>query len=126
LLIKRGEPSNALQASQRFDKIPASVFYRVLFRFVLPAAIGAVVGFLALAFAIQNEPSLSPAVVVVLSPGLKVAEFLVPVKHESLGSTFGGFLRVAIAVNVIFYFLLCALAVNLLGQGRSHDKAHKN
>jgi hypothetical protein len=115
-----------LQSCHGFDKILASVFYRVLFRFVLPAAIGAVVGFLALAFAIQNEPSLSPAVVVVVSPGLKVAEFLVPVKHESLGSTFGGFLRVAIAVNIIFYFIFFALAVTLLGQGRSHGRAHKN
>jgi hypothetical protein len=46
----------------------------------------------------------------IFSPGLKVAEMLIPAKHESLGSTFGGFLRVAIGVNAVLYFSIFALA----------------
>ena len=80
---------------------------------------GALAGFLALAFAIQNEPSLSAPVLALVSPGLKVAEFLTPARHESLGSTFGGFLRVAIGVNTAFYFTIFALAAYLLGRRRS-------
>lgn len=92
---------------------------RILFRFVLPAIFGALAGFLALAFAIQNEPSLSAPVIALVSPGLKVAEFLTPARHESLGSTFGGFLRVAIGVNTAFYFTIFALAAYLLDRRRS-------
>ena len=86
---------------------------RVLFVFVLPAAIGGAVGIFALAFAMQNEPNLSAVVVATFSPGLKVAELLTPVKRESLGSTFGDFLRVAIAINGAFYFVLAAVAGRL-------------
>ena len=96
-----------------------SVLKRITFRFVLPAAIGALVGFLALAFAIQDEPSLSAPVLAILSPGLKVAELFTPAKHESLGSTFGGFLRVAIGVNTAFYFTIFALAAYLVDRRRS-------
>lgn len=96
-----------------------SVLKRILFRFVVPAVIGALVGFLALAFAIQNEPTLSAAALAVFSPGLKIAELLTPTRHESLGSTFGGFLRVAIAVNTAFYFTIFALAAYLAGRRRS-------
>jgi hypothetical protein len=48
------------------------------------------------------------------SPGLKVAEMLTPARHESLGSTFGGFLRVAIGVNAVLYFSIFALAGYLI------------
>jgi hypothetical protein len=92
---------------------------RVILRFVLPAIIGGLVGFLALAFAMQNEPAVSPAILAVVSPGLKVAELLVLAKHESLGSTFGGFLRMAIGVNTAFYFTILALAAYLLDRVRS-------
>jgi hypothetical protein len=42
--------------------------------------------------------------------GLKIAEMFTPARHESLGSTFGGFLRVAIGVNALLYFSIFALA----------------
>ena len=73
---------------------------------LLPAVVGAVVGFFALAFAVQNEPSLSPVLVSVFSPGLKVAELFTPIRRQSLGSTFGGFLRWAIAINALFYYVI--------------------
>jgi hypothetical protein len=98
------------------------VWKRVLFVVVLPAATGLAVGIFALAFAMQNEPNLSAVAVATFSPGLKMAELLTPVKHESLGSTFGDFLRVAIAINGAFYFVIFAfLAVvgGRLAQGKN-------
>ena len=89
------------------------VWKRITFVIFLPAAAGAVVGFFALAFAMQNEPGLSAVLVSILSPGLKIAEFLTPVKRQSLGSTFGGFLRVAIAINAVFYFAIFAFVAAL-------------
>lgn len=94
---------------------------RLLFRIVLPALLGAVVGFFALAYAVPNEPTISPAVVALFSPGLKVAEMTVPVKHESLAFTFGWFLRIAIFVNTTFYFVLFALLAYWFD--RRHKKA---
>ena len=87
---------------------------RLLVRLVLPAILGSVVGFLALALAVQDEPSLPAPLLSVFSPGLKVAEMVVPAKHESLGSTFGGFLRIAIGVNAVLYGSLFALAGYLI------------
>lgn len=78
----------------------------IFFRFVLPACLGLVVGILALAFAVPNEPTLSTPVVSLISPGLKVAELTVPSRHESLATTFGWFLRIAIVVNAAFYFVI--------------------
>jgi hypothetical protein len=95
------------------------VLKRIMFRCLLPAVLGALLGFFALAFAIQNEPTLSTPALAILSPGLKVAELLTPAKHESLGSTFGGFLRVAIGVNTAFYFAIFALVAYLLDRRRS-------
>jgi hypothetical protein len=46
---------------------------------------------------------------------------LVPGRHESLGWTFGWFLRVAIATNALFYFvvfLLLAYAATRAFKGR--------
>ena len=83
---------------------------RLLLRLILPAILGSVVGFIALAFAVQDEPTLPVPVLSIFSPGLKIAEMVTPAKHESLGSTFGGFLRVAIGVNAALYFSLFALA----------------
>jgi hypothetical protein len=77
---------------------------------ILPAIFGATLSFLALAFAVQNEPALPVPVLAVFSPGLKIAEMFTPARHESLGSTFGGFLRVAIGVNALLYFSIFALA----------------
>ena len=83
-------------------------------RLLVPAVLGSALGFFALAFAVQNEPSLSVPLLSVISPGLKVAEIFTPARHESLGSTFGGFLRVAIAVNALLYFSLFSLTGYLI------------
>ncbi len=82
----------------------------LLLRLILPAILGSLLGFFALAVAVQDEPTLPVALLSVFSPGLKIAEMVTPAKHESLGSTFGGFLRVAIGVNAVLYFSIFALA----------------
>lgn len=79
-------------------------------RLIVPVVLGTSIAFLALAFAAENEPNLPVVVISIISPGLKIAEMVTPatsVRHESLdslGPTFGGFLRVAIAVNALLYF----------------------
>jgi len=94
---------------------------RLLVRLILPAILGSIVGFLALAFAVQDEPSLPTPLLSIFSPGLKVAEMITPAKHESLGSTFGGFLRVAIGVNAVLYFSIFALAGYLMDRRLSRS-----
>ncbi len=97
----------------------AQVLKRILFRWVLPAVIGTLVGLLALAFALQNEQKLSEPALAILSPGLKLAEMLAPARHESFGPALSDFLRVAIAVNTAFYFTIFALAAYLVDRRRS-------
>ncbi len=92
---------------------------RIFFRLVLPAIGGLLVGFLALAWAVTSESTLPVSIVSLFSPGLKVAEFLMPAAHESLAWTFGWFLRIAIGVNAIFYFAIFALLAYLVGRRRS-------
>lgn len=85
-----------------------------MFRLLLPAAVGAVLGFFALALAVQDEPSIPAPLLSLFSPGLKIAELLTPAKHQSLASTFGGFLRVALGVNMLFYFAILSGAAYLV------------
>ena len=101
------------QRELRFDRI-AAVLRRVMFRLLLPAFVGAVLGFFALAFAVQDEPTIPAPLLSLFSPGLKIAELLTPAKHQSLGSTFGGFLRVALGVNMVFYFAILSGAAYLV------------
>jgi hypothetical protein len=82
---------------------------RLFFRWLLPALAGLTTGFLALAWAVPNESTLPVPLVSVLSPGLKVAELVMPASHKSLAWTFGWFLRIAIGVNALFYFAIFAL-----------------
>jgi hypothetical protein len=91
---------------------------RFLFRFLLPALISVPVGFVLLALAAQNEPSLPVPLVMLFSPGLKLAELFTPHTQQSLGATFGWFLRIAIAVNAAYYFLLFVLLASLFGRSR--------
>lgn len=77
------------------------------------AAAGAVAGFVALAAAAASEPTLPAILVAVLSPGLRAAELLVPGRHESLGWTFGWFLRIAILTNALYYSVLFSCAASL-------------
>ena len=97
----------------------APVLKRILFRWVLPAFIGTLVGLLALAFALQHEQNLSEPALAVFSPGLKLAEMLAPAKRESFGPALSDFLRVAIGVNFAFYFTIFALAAYLVDRRRS-------
>ena len=73
------------------------------------AVAGLIAGIVALAFAIGNNPPLSAPWVALFSPGLRVAEWVMPGRHGSLGWTFSWFLRIAIAVNGAYYFAWFAL-----------------
>ena len=90
---------------------------KVVLRFILPAVMGALLGFFTLAIAMQNEPNIPGPLLSLFSPGLTVAEFFTPVRRESLlslGPSFGGFLRVALGVNTAFYFAILAGAAYLM------------
>lgn len=97
---------------------------RVVSRFILPAVLGTIVGFLALAAAVPAESSLSAPLVALFSPGLKIAEMTVPARHESLAFTFGWFLRIAILANAAYYFAIFAVAGYLMM--RRHTKDIRN
>jgi len=90
------------------------MFLRLLLRFLLPAALGAALAFLTLAFAIEYEPVYTTASLIAISPGLQAAELLTPAKHESMASTVGGFLRVALAVNFAYYIAILAVFAYLI------------
>lgn len=94
---------------------------RTFFRWVLPAVLGLLAGFLALAWAVPNESAAPVWVVSLVSPGLKVAELVMPSTHESFASTFGWFLRIAIGGNAIFYFAIFALLSYLVYSRRSRS-----
>ncbi len=91
------------------------------FRWLAPAALGLVVGFFALASAVTNETTLPVSLVLLFSPGLKVAELVMPETHASLAWTFGWFLRIAIGVNGVFYFAIFAILVYLVGRRRAKN-----
>src|SRR5690242_9047565 len=85
-----------------------------LIRNLLFVGIGLVAGFLALAVAVPLEPQIPMPLLVLLSPGLKVAELIIPDTHGSLAWTFGWFLRIAILGNGVFYYGVSALLAHLL------------
>lgn len=92
---------------------------RFLFRLILPAIVGLLVGFFALAWTVTAESTLPVSLVCLVSPGLKLAELIMPAAHESLAWTFGWFLRIAIGVNAIFYFAIFALLTYFIDRRRS-------
>jgi hypothetical protein len=92
---------------------------RPFFRWIFPAILGLLVGFLALAWTITSESTLPVSLVSLFSPGLKIAELVMPAAHKSLAWTFGWFLRIAIGVNAIFYFAIFALLAYLVDRRRS-------
>lgn len=94
---------------------------RIAIRIILPAVLGTIVGFLALAAAIPAESSLSAPLVALFSPGLKIAELTVPARHESLAFTFGWFLRIAILANAAYYFAIFAVLGYLMTRRRARD-----
>src|SRR5579859_6226260 len=73
---------------------------RIFFRLVLPGIAGLLAGFLALALAVPSESTMPVPLVSLISPGLKVAEVVMPAAHESLAWTFGWFLRIAIGIKI--------------------------
>lgn len=75
-----------------------------LFRFLLLAGLSLVSGFLALAIAVPLESQVSPLLIALFSPGLKLAEMVTPETGKSFAWTFGWFLRIAIATNAAFYY----------------------
>jgi hypothetical protein len=95
---------------------------RWFFHWIFPAILGLLVGFLALAWAITSESTLPVSLVFLFSPGLKVAELVMPTAHESLAWTFGWFLRIAIGVNTLFYFAILVL-LSYLVDGRHSQKS---
>lgn len=87
-----------------------------LVRHLLVGGLGLVAGFLALAIAVPLEPQIPPPLLVLLSPGLKIAELVMPDTHGSLAWTFGWFLRIAIVSNAVFYYAIFALLAHFLGR----------
>ncbi len=92
---------------------------RVLFRLILLAGLGLVAGFLALAIAVPIEPQVPAPLIALFSPGLKLAELIMPETHKSMAWTFGWFLRIAIAANAVFYFAIFALLAYVADRRRS-------
>jgi hypothetical protein len=91
-----------------------------LFRNVLFGGLGLFAGFLALAIAVPLESQVPAALLVVLSPGLKIAELIMPATRGSLAWTFGWFLRIAIVSNAAFYYGIFALLAHLLTRHRTN------
>ncbi len=92
---------------------------RVLFRIVLPAVVALPLGFIGLALAAENEPAIPAPVLMLFSPGLKLAELITPGAHGSMGATFGWFLRVGIVTNAAYYFVIFALLAYLVTRRRT-------
>jgi len=93
-----------------------------LIRNLLFAGLGLVAGFLALAVAVPLEPQVPAPLLALLSPGLKVAELIVPDTHGSLAWTFGWFLRIAILANGVFYYGVFALLAHLFTRPRAEGR----
>jgi hypothetical protein len=87
---------------------------RAFFRFILPAVLALPLGFVGLALAAENEPTIPMPVLMLFSPGLKIAELVTSERRQALGVTFGWFLRVGITANAAYYFVLFLLVVYLL------------
>jgi hypothetical protein len=87
---------------------------RILFRIVVPAVVALPLGFIGLAQAAENEPAIPALLLMLFSPGLKLAELITPEAHGSLGATFGWFLRVGIAANAAYYFAILFLLTYLI------------
>jgi hypothetical protein len=87
--------------------------HRIL-RNLLLAGLGLLLGLIALAIAVPVEPQLSSAAIALFSPGLKLAELILPETHKSMAWTFGWFLRIAIFANAVFYYAISALLAHFL------------
>src|SRR6267378_4126103 len=77
----------------------AAMPQRTLFRFFVLAGLAVIAGFLALVIAVPIKLQVPAPLIALFSPGLKLAEFIMPETHKSMAWTFGWFLRIAIAAN---------------------------
>jgi hypothetical protein len=93
---------------------------RGLFRFLLLPGLSLAAGFLALAVAVPIEPQVPAPLIALFSPGLKLAELIMPETHKSMAWTFGWFLRIAIAANAAFYFAIFSVLVYVMDRSRSN------
>ena len=91
---------------------------RRLFRFLLLAGLSLAAGFLALAVAVPVEAQVPSPLIALFSPGLKLAELIVPETHKSMAWTFGWFLRIAIAANSAFYFVIFSTLAYVMDRSR--------
>ena len=91
---------------------------RGLFRFLLLAGLSLAAGFLALAVAVPVEAQVPAPLIALFSPGLKLAELIMPETHESMAWTFGWFLRIAIAANSVFYFAIFSTLAYVMDRSR--------
>ena len=89
------------------------------FRFFVPAVLALPLGFVGLALAAENEPTIPMPVLMLFSPGLKIAELVTPERRQAIGVTFGWFLRVGITTNAAYYFVLFLLLAYLLRRRRN-------
>ena len=87
-----------------------------LFRNLVLGLLSLIFGFLALAIAVPFEPQVPAVFIALFSPGLKLAELLMPETHKSLAWTFGWFLRIAIVTNAIFYYAIFALTTHFVAR----------
>ena len=90
-----------------------------LFRYLVFGAFSLILGFLALAMAVPLEPQIPVPLVVLFSPGLKIAELIMPETRGSLAWTFGWFLRIAIASNAVFYYAIFLLFAHFAARRRA-------
>jgi hypothetical protein len=88
------------------------------FRFLLLAGLSLATGFLALAVAAPVEAQVPSPLIALFSPGLKLAELIMPETHKSMAWTFGWFLRIAIAANSAFYFAIFSTLAYLMDRSR--------
>jgi hypothetical protein len=88
---------------------------------LLFGGLGLFAGFLALAIAVPLEPQVPVPLLVLLSPGLKIAELIMPETRGSLAWTFGWFLRIAIVSNAAFYYAIFALVAHVVTRRRARE-----
>jgi len=87
-----------------------------LIRNLVFGAFALLAGFFALAMAVPLEAQIPAPLVLLLSPGLKIAELIMPETRGSLAWTFGWFLRIAIAGNAVFYYAIFLLLAHFLAR----------
>ena len=111
------QPETLTRAKRIGSRLNSEVMARNrLFRNLLFGALGLAAGFLALAIAVPLEEQVPVPLVLLLSPGLKIAELIMPETRGSLAWTFGWFLRIAIVSNAVFYYVIFLLFAHLVAR----------